>query len=102
MRPEKPVKPAWLLALALAWMSCNGSPGSDDFPKARNAMVQQQIAGRGVRDPRVLQAMREVPRHEFVPENFRRFSYEDHALPIGHGQTISQPYIVAFMTEKLA
>ena len=65
-------------------------------------MVDAQIAARGVRDPRVLAAMREVPRHEFVPLEIRAAAYEDRPLPIGYRQTISQPYIVAFMTEKLA
>ena len=66
-------------------------------------MVDQQLLGpdRQIRDPRVLEAMRTVPRHEFVPENERHLAYEDSALPIGYGQTISQPYIVAFMTEQL-
>ncbi len=71
----------------------------DQFSAARAAMVSQQIAGRGVRDPRVLSAMREIPRHLFVPEADRRDAYEDSPLSIGHGQTISQPYIVALMTE---
>src|SRR4051812_22117538 len=65
-------------------------------------MVQQQIEARGVRDPRVLDAMRAVPRHLFVPEALRSEAYEDHALAIGDGQTISQPYMVAVMTEALA
>src|SRR4051812_38029770 len=65
-------------------------------------MVQQQIEARGVRDPRVLDAMRAVPRHLFVPEALRSRAYEDHALAIGEGQTISQPYMVAVMTEALA
>jgi protein-L-isoaspartate(D-aspartate) O-methyltransferase len=64
-------------------------------------MVVQQIAARGIKDPRVLAAMREVPRHEFVPESVRSDAYLDHPLPIGYRQTISQPYIVALMTEKL-
>jgi protein-L-isoaspartate(D-aspartate) O-methyltransferase len=64
-------------------------------------MVDQQIVARGVRDPAVLAAMRKVPRHEFVPEDLREAAYEDGPLPIGEGQTISQPYIVAYMTEKL-
>jgi protein-L-isoaspartate(D-aspartate) O-methyltransferase len=64
-------------------------------------MVKQQIMARGIGDPRVLEAMRKVPRHLFVPEKYRAFSYRDHPLPIGQGQTISQPYIVAFMTEAL-
>ena len=62
-------------------------------------MVTEQIESRGVRDPRVLAAMRKVPRHEFVPEEQRPHAYEDHPLPIGHDQTISQPFIVAAMTE---
>jgi protein-L-isoaspartate(D-aspartate) O-methyltransferase len=65
-------------------------------------MVRSQIAERGIRDERVLDAMRAVPRHEFVPESFRQDAYEDHPLPIGEGQTISQPYIVAAMLEYLA
>ncbi len=64
-------------------------------------MVQEQIAARGLRDPRVLAAMAAVPRHLFVPEGQWHNAYEDHPLPIGDGQTISQPYIVAAMTEAL-
>ena len=64
-------------------------------------MVEDQIEARGVSDRRVLQAMREVPRQEFVPEGVRREAFEDHPLPIGCGQTISQPYIVGYMLEQL-
>jgi protein-L-isoaspartate(D-aspartate) O-methyltransferase len=64
-------------------------------------MVIQQLRGRDIHNPRVLEAMRAVPRHLFVPEAQRREAYGDHPLPIGHGQTISQPYIVAFMTQAL-
>ncbi len=64
-------------------------------------MVREQIESRGVTDARVLAAMRKVPRHEFVPEHLTDAAYEDHPLPIGYGQTISQPYIVALMTELL-
>lgn len=71
------------------------------FARARDAMVASQIVARGVRDPKTLAAMREVPRHLFVPPASRHEAYFDHPLPIGHGQTISQPYIVAFMTEAL-
>lgn len=71
------------------------------FRLAREAMVSEQIAARGVRDPRVLAAMRKVPRHELVPEAMRAVAYEDRPLPIGNDQTISQPYVVAFMTEQL-
>ncbi len=73
----------------------------DDFTAARERMVRDQIEARGVRDPRVLAALRKVPRHELVPEAQRPYAYEDRPLPIGHGQTISQPYIVAVMTEHL-
>ncbi|MCP5524830.1 MAG: protein-L-isoaspartate(D-aspartate) O-methyltransferase [Verrucomicrobiales bacterium] len=74
-----------------------------DFTQMRERMVATQIAapGRGVTNKSVLRAMREVPRHEFVPEAQRHLAYEDHPLPIGEGQTISQPYIVALMTERL-
>jgi protein-L-isoaspartate(D-aspartate) O-methyltransferase len=73
-----------------------------EFRKEREAMVRDQIAARGVRDARVLEAMRRVPRHLFVPEQNRARAYGDHPLPLGRRQTISQPYIVAFMTECLA
>jgi protein-L-isoaspartate(D-aspartate) O-methyltransferase len=73
----------------------------DPYYKARMRMVEKDIAGRGVSDERVLAAMRGVKRHLFVPSKSRRASYSDHPLPIGEGQTISQPYIVALMTEKL-
>ncbi len=69
---------------------------------ARQTMVAEQLKARGVSDPRVLRAMLEVPRHEFVPAGLAGEAYDDKPLPIGLGQTISQPYIVAYMTEKLA
>ncbi len=75
--------------------------GTDKYEKLRNLMVERQIEARGVKDPRVLEAMRKVPRHRFVPEKLRSQAYDDEPLPIGAGQTISQPYIVAYMTEKL-
>ena len=68
----------------------------------RERMVRAQLEARGVRDERVLAAMRAVPRHAFVPPDQQAFAYDDGPLPIGHGQTISQPYIVAAMTELLA
>ncbi len=74
---------------------------SDDRLEERMDMVKYQIRDRGVTDPRVLYAMEHVPRHEFVPSNYVDQAYADHPLPIGHGQTISQPYIVALMTELL-
>ncbi len=64
-------------------------------------MVVHQIERRGICDRRVLEAMREVPRHEFVPTAVKKRAYDDHPLPIGFGQTISQPYIVAFVLEQL-
>jgi protein-L-isoaspartate(D-aspartate) O-methyltransferase len=67
----------------------------------RARMVEHQIEARDVRNPRVLAAMRRVPRHRFMPEDVRPHAYEDRALPIGHGQTISQPFIVASMSEQL-
>jgi len=74
----------------------------DALDVQRAKMVQAQVEARGIRDPRVLAAIRDVPRHDFVPEALRDQSYEDHPLPIGAGQTISQPYIVAVMLEHLA
>jgi protein-L-isoaspartate(D-aspartate) O-methyltransferase len=72
-----------------------------NFKQEREKMVQAQIEARGIKDEKVLEAMRKVPRHLFVPENMRRYSYQDEPLPIGEGQTISQPYIVAYMSEAL-
>lgn len=72
-----------------------------DFAKQRRRMVERDLAGRGIRDNRVLEAMGEVPREAFVPPNLREFAYEDSPLPIEAGQTISQPYIVARMVEAL-
>jgi len=74
---------------------------SDDRLEERMDMVKYQIRDRGVTDTRVLRAMEHVPRHEFVPDDYVGQAYADHPLPIGHGQTISQPYIVALMTELL-
>ncbi|NWJ42022.1 MAG: protein-L-isoaspartate(D-aspartate) O-methyltransferase [Geothrix sp.] len=75
--------------------------GETGYATARARMVREQIAARGITNLRVLEAMGQVPRHEFVPAELRSRAYEDGPLPIGHGQTISQPYIVAFMTEAL-
>jgi len=71
----------------------------DRFASAREKMVKEQIITRGVTDQPTLRAMRKVPRHLFVPEEYRNEAYDDNPLPIGYGQTISQPYIVAYMTE---
>ena len=81
-------------------MACD--PGKTELAAERERMVRTQIQARGVRDERVLAAMRAVPRHLFVPEQQRYAAYEDGPLPIGQGQTISQPYIVAVMSELLA
>jgi protein-L-isoaspartate(D-aspartate) O-methyltransferase len=72
-----------------------------DFPKARSKMVEEQILSRGIKDPRVIAAMKKVPRHVFVEEALQGQAYNDHPLPIGEKQTISQPYMVAIMTEAL-
>ncbi len=76
-------------------------PEAEDRSAERLAMVTRQIEARGIEDLLVLEAMRAVPRHLFVPEDLRKYAYDDHPLPIGYGQTISQPYIVAQMTEAL-
>ena len=76
-------------------------PAAGDLTEQRDAMVEQQIEARGISDPATLEAMRSVPRHEFLPLRLREEAYGDYPLPIGHGQTISQPYIVAFMTEAI-
>jgi protein-L-isoaspartate(D-aspartate) O-methyltransferase len=77
------------------------SQAQDAFEQRRKRMVEEQIERRGVANPAVLEAMRSVPRHLFVPDNLQPSAYEDHPLPIGHSATISQPYIVAYMTELL-
>jgi len=94
--------------VAIALLGCSvsasepGEPKPDAYAEARERMVREQIVSRGVRDPRVLAAMRSVPRHELVPASERDDAYDDRPLPIGRGQTISQPYVVAAMTEALA
>jgi protein-L-isoaspartate(D-aspartate) O-methyltransferase len=76
-------------------------PSEPDWKTMRERMVEHQIEARGIKNPRVLDAMRTVPRHLFVPETYQHQAYQDHPLPIGLGQTISQPYIVAIMTALL-
>ena len=76
-------------------------PGKDPFAKLRRQMVAVQLAGRDIRDEEVLRVMMRVPRHLFVGEKWREYAYADHPLPIGEDQTISQPYIVAYMTQAL-
>ena len=72
-----------------------------EYSILRNNMVEKQIIGRAIQDPRVIEAMRKVPRHLFVPESEKRFAYSDRPLAIGYGQFISRPYVIAFMTEAL-
>ena len=78
------------------------SPVPDAFAVERRHMVESQLRARGIRNPRVLEAMERVPRHEFVPAGYRAQAYEDHPIPIAENQTISQPYIVAIMLEALS
>jgi protein-L-isoaspartate(D-aspartate) O-methyltransferase len=96
----------WLAALGLAagFGGLPRSPAAEpDYTAARKRMIREQLVAswRDITNRLVLDAMEKVPRHEFVPPALRRQAYEDYPLPIGHGQTISQPYIVAFMTEQL-
>ncbi|MCA9265397.1 MAG: protein-L-isoaspartate(D-aspartate) O-methyltransferase, partial [Planctomycetales bacterium] len=90
-----------LVALVVAWSSVASGQGVDRFTAARLAMVEKEVLGAGVTNPRVLDSVRNTPRHEFVPVNQRQLAYFDMALPIGAEQTISSPFIVAFMTESL-
>ena len=78
-----------------------GHSGANDWSKARLKMVDEQIVARGIRDPRVIAALKKIPRHLFVEEALQGQAYTDHPLPIGEKQTISQPYMVALMTEAL-
>jgi protein-L-isoaspartate(D-aspartate) O-methyltransferase len=85
-------------------IACFAAPlfcAAGEFESARSRMIQEQIQARGIRNALVLESMRSTPRHLFVPEPYRFRAYGDHPLPIGYGQTISQPYIVALMTELL-
>ena len=91
-----------LIVAAIAAVGCGQKPTAvSDFAAQRQRMVQEQLMPRGIREASVLAAMAKVPREEFVPADSRTASYEDGPLPIGYDQTISQPYIVAFMTEQL-
>jgi protein-L-isoaspartate(D-aspartate) O-methyltransferase len=89
------------LTLLLALLFVPSLPAAESDAKQRQTMLQRDIAGRGIRDQRVLAAMAKVPRHLLVAERYRDDAYADHPLPIGAGQTISQPYVVALMTEAL-
>lgn len=88
-----------VLFFLLFSISC--TQNDPNFDHLRKVMIKNQLQSRGIRDDAVLDVMRSVERHNFVPENYRDRAYSDGPLPIGHGQTISQPYIVAFMTEQL-
>lgn len=94
-----------LLVILLLFFPAGSAPAdpaeSPATVRARERMVREQIQSRGIASPQVLDAMRSVPRHEFVPGDLAESAYSDHPLPIGEGQTISQPYIVALMTEAL-
>jgi protein-L-isoaspartate(D-aspartate) O-methyltransferase len=97
-----PLVAALLTGVACPQRTANAGDRPEDRAAERRAMVRHQIARRGVKDRRVLAAMTRVKRHLFVPAARRAAAYADHPLPIGEGQTISQPYIVAAMTEALA
>jgi protein-L-isoaspartate(D-aspartate) O-methyltransferase len=105
MRRLTLVLAGWLTALTGRGTAAPSlvAAGSDPYALARQQMVAEQLAraGRDITNARVLAVMGKVPRHEYVPERLRPDAYADRALPLGHGQTISQPYIVAFMTERL-
>jgi protein-L-isoaspartate(D-aspartate) O-methyltransferase len=88
--------------LCLAQDAVTQATKNIDFRQLREKMVSEQIEERGIKDKRLLEVMRKVERHRFVPKNLEPFAYEDTALPISEGQTISQPYVVAVMTESLA
>ena len=90
-----------LLVVVLASFGARCHQSQETYQKARERMVEDQIVARGVQDTLTVRAMRTVPRHEFVPPEWRSEAYADHPLPIGYDQTISQPYIVAFMTELI-
>lgn len=99
-----PTRQVVLFHLALATLATSShvlAQTRDSFQQARNQLVDKEVAGAGVKNPRVLDAIRKTPRHEFVPANERHYAYYDMALPIGNSQTISPPFIVALMTEQL-
>lgn len=97
----------YIILLIFIIFGCNGvkekkeENQNDRFEQMRHKMVEYQIKARGIQDARVLEVLRKIPRHLFVPENLKDQAYNDEPLPIGSGQTISQPYIVAYMTEQL-
>lgn len=97
----------YIILLLFIIFGCNGvkekkdENQNDRFEQMRHKMVEYQIKARGIQDTRVLEVLGKIPRHLFVPENLKDQAYNDEPLPIGSGQTISQPYIVAYMTEQL-
>ncbi|MFN3396585.1 MAG: protein-L-isoaspartate(D-aspartate) O-methyltransferase [Thermodesulfovibrionales bacterium] len=92
---------SWATSVVLFFILISSSQAGDIYEKKRLLMVERDIRARGVKDAQVLDAMRRVPRHLFVEEGLKNQAYDDHPLPIGEGQTISQPYVVALMTEAL-
>jgi len=105
MRKLALVLAGWLTGLTSRGTAATAvpAPGTDSYALARQRMVAEQLVapGRDITNARVIAVMGKVPRHEFVPEHLRRDAYRDYPLPIGEGQTISQPFVVAFMTEQL-
>ena len=100
-RGDLAVRRILIWASALMLVAGIALPIDTEVYRKRRAWMVKTIQREGIKDKRVLEAMAEVPRHEFVPDNLRRYAYENRPLPIGFGQTISQPYIVALMTELL-
>ena len=98
------MKCVWPILILLAGVGCSPPRAAEPsgWDVQMKQMIDEQLVARGIRDARVLKAMAAVPRVEFVPADVRDRAYADGPLPIGHGQTISQPYIVAYMTEQLA
>lgn len=104
MKSLRSYVPALLCCLAVFFAAegCQAGAASEKkFAQLRERMVAEQLETRGLKNKKVLQVMRTVPRHKFVPQHVRHLAYADHPLPIGEGQTISQPYIVALMTEVI-
>jgi len=109
---SRSLKNIFIIVFALMLISCflnhchsknkeNNVSSDEKYAQQREQMIQRQLKARGIKVEKVLDAFRQVKRHHFVPKQYRDEAYDDHPLPIGEGQTISQPYIVAFMTEAL-
>ncbi len=105
MKPLREIKSLAILCGVIVFLGLfcflSVSFGNDKYSQMRLRMIEKDIKGRGISDKRVIKAMSKIPRHLFVPPRYRNRAYGDHPLPIGEGQTISQPYIVALMTEAL-